>query len=166
MSTIVYTGAYIEITKIPPFIEEVEDEQFRYPECTKKCDHGFLTRKARYCPSCGKPIELVVERLKVPHDWNMADVSEFLDDTYDHELEWCNGWGMENRYVDKILIPAYSGKWGKRISVDYDGSESKIPNATGYKAAFEKKWSKTLKTLDAKGIKFVVKEGMVVFEQD
>jgi hypothetical protein len=163
MSTVIYTGAYIEILKIPPFIEEVEDEQFHYPECTKKCDHGFLTRKAKFCPSCGKPIQLVVEKLKVPSNWNMADVSEFLEG---HALEWSNGWGMENREVDKILIPEFSGKWGKRIEVDYDGSESKIPNATGYKAAFEKKWSKTFKTLNAKEIKFVVKEGMVVFEQD
>ena len=163
MSTIVYTGAYIEITKIPQVWEDFDDEKFETLECTKKCDHEFLTRKARYCPSCGKPIKLVVERLKVPHDWDMADVCEFLEG---HDLEWSNGWGMENRNVDKILVPEFSGKWGKRIGVDYDGSESKIPNTIGYKAAFEKKWSKTLKTLDAKGIKFVVKEGMVVFEQD
>lgn len=163
MSTVIYTGAYIEITKIPQVWEDIDDEKFETTECTKKCDHEFLTRKARYCPSCGKPIKLVVERLKVPHDWDMADVSEFLEG---HALEWSNGWGMENMKVDKILIPEFSGKWGRRIEVDYDGSESKIPNATGYKAAFEKKWSKTFKTLNAKEIKYEVKEGMVVFEQD
>lgn len=163
MSTVIYTGAYIEIIDIPQVWEDIDDEKFETTECTKKCDHEFLTRKARYCPSCGKPIKLVVERLKVPHDWDMADVSEFLEG---HALEWSNGWGMENRKVDKILIPEFSGKWGRRIEVDYDGSESKIPNATGYKAAFEKKWSKTFKTLNAKEIKYVVKEGMVVFEQD
>ena len=163
MSTVIYTGAYIEIIDIPQVWEDIDDEKFETTECTKKCDHEFLTRKARYCPSCGKPIKLVVERLKVPHDWDMADVSEFLEG---HALEWSNGWGMENRKVDRILIPEFSGKWGKRIEVDYDGSESKIPNATGYKAAFEKKWSKTFKTLNAKEIKYVVKEGMVVFEQD
>jgi hypothetical protein len=164
MSTVIYTGAYIEILKIPNFIEEIEEEEFEYSQCKKKCgDHAFLTRKAKFCPMCGNPVKLVKRTIQVPHVPDMADVSEFLEG---HALEWSNGWGMENRKVDKILIPEFSGKWGRRIEVDYDGSESKIPNATGYKAAFEKKWSKTFKTLDAKGIGYVVKEGMVVFEQD
>jgi hypothetical protein len=94
----------------------------------------------------------------------MADVSEFLDG---HKLEWSNGWGMENRNVDKILIPEYSGSWGQRHEVDYDGLIDKIPTRSlGFKTAFEKKRAKSLKALDAKEIKYRVGEGMVVFEQD
>jgi hypothetical protein len=108
MPSIIYIGAFIEITKMPSILEEVEDEQFEYPNCSKKCDHSFLTRKAKFCPSCGKPIKLRTEILKTEHQWDMADVSEFLDDD---NLEWSNGWGMNNRDVDKILVPCFSGKW-------------------------------------------------------
>lgn len=163
MPSIIYIGAYIEITKIPSFWEEVENEQFEYPHCSKKCEHSFLTRKAKFCPSCGKPIKLRTEILKTEHQWDMADVSEFLEDD---NLEWSNGWGMENRDVDNILVPGYSGKWGQRREVDYDGYVGGIISGTGYKAAFEKKWAKSLKRMDGQGIKYVVKEGMVCFEQD
>lgn len=160
---IVYTGAFISIVKIPNFIEEIEEEEFEYPHCNKKCgDHAFLTRSAKFCPMCGKPVKLVKRTIQVPHVSDMADVSELLDG---HDLEWCNGWGMENREVDKILIPAWSGKWGQRYEVGYDGLVNKIPNATGYKAAFEKKWAKSLKMLGEKGITFRVGEGMVVYEE-
>ena len=93
----------------------------------------------------------------------MADVSEFLDDD---NLEWSNGWNMNNRDVDKILVPCFSGKWGQRRDVDYDGYAGKIISGTGFKAIFEKKWAKTLKKMDLQGIKYSVKEGMVCFEQD
>lgn len=163
MPSIIYIGAFIEITKMPLVWEEVEDEKFEYPNCSKKCDHSFLTRKAKYCPSCGNPINLVVEKLKTEQPWDMADVSEFLDGD---NLEWANGYAMENRDVDNILVPEYSGKWGQRREFDYDGYLGGIISGTGYKAAFEKKWAKTLKKMDLQGIKYLVKEGMVCFEQD
>jgi hypothetical protein len=161
---IIYTGAFISIIKIPNLIEEIEEEEFEYPQCKKKCgDHAFLTRSAKFCPMCGNPIKLIKRTIQVPHVGDMADISELLDG---HDLEWCNGWGMENRAVDKILIPSYSGKWGQRYDVDYDGLVDKIPSGTGYKAVFEKKWAKSLRVLEEKEIKFRVNEGMVVFEQD
>jgi hypothetical protein len=160
---IIYTGAFISIVKLPSVTEEVQEEKFEYPDCTKKCDHSFLTKKAKFCPSCGKPIQLVTETFKTEHKWDMADVSEYLDG---EDLEWCNGWGMENREVDRVLVPAWSGKWGQRHEVGYDGLVDKIPASTGYKAAFEKKWAKALRLLDGKGVKWIVKEGIVVYEQD
>jgi len=165
MTGIIYIGAYIEITKIPSVWEEVEDEQFRYPNCTKKCEYGLLTRKAKYCPSCGKPINLVMEKLKIENQWDMADVSEFLDD---EDLEWANGWGMNNRDVDKILVPMYSGKWGQRRDVDYDGYVGKIIQGPlhSFSTAFAKKWAKTLKKMDTQGIGYRIKEGTIYFGMD
>jgi len=165
MPSIIYIGAFIEITKIPSFWEEAEDEQFEYPNCSKKCDHSFLTRKAKYCPSCGKPIKLKIEIIKTEHTWDMADVAEFLDDD---NLEWSNGWGMNNRDVDNILVPCFSGKWGQRRDVDYDGYVGKIIQGPShsFSTAFAKKWAKTLKRMDAQGIEYRVKEGTVYFETD
>jgi hypothetical protein len=162
MSNTIYIGAYIEVVKMPSIIEDVEDEQFEYPNCSKKCDHSFLTRKAKYCPSCGKPINLNVKKIQVPHAWDMADVSEFLDGD---DLEWANGWNMDNRDVDRILVPAYSGKWGQRRDVDYDGYVGKIIKAPthSYSTALAKKWAKTLKKMDLQGIEYRIKEGMVLF---
>ena len=165
MPKIIYVGAFIEITKMPLVWEEVEDEQFQYPNCSKKCDHSFLTRKAKFCPSCGKPINLVVESIKAEREWDMADVSDFVEDD---NLEWANGWAMENRDVDKILVPMYSGKWGQRREFDYDGYVGKIITGPthSFSTAFAKKWAKTLKRMDAQGIKYAIKEGTVCFEQD
>ena len=155
----VYIGAYIEITKLPLVTEEVDDEQFRGSECTKKCDHGLLSRKAKFCPSCGKPVQLVVERLKTSQQWDMADVSHEFDDSF----FWANGCGWGVKELDKILIPNGDGKWGKYYEDCGSGIIDKLPKLGNPEGVLKTRFAKDLARLEKKGAKYVVKTGVLAY---
>lgn len=155
----VYVGAYIEVVKLPQVWEEVENERFEHPACTKKCDHSYLTTKAKFCPSCGKPIQLVVEKLKAPRQWDMADVSHEFDDAF----FWANGCGWGVDALDKILIPNGSGKWGKYYEDHGFGIIDKLPKLDNPEGILKTKFAKDLTRLEKTGAKYVVKTGVLSY---
>jgi len=155
----VYVGAYIEVTKLPKVWEEVENERFNHPNCKKKCDHSFLTDKAKFCPSCGNPVELVIEKIKGEIEWDMADVEHEFSEVFN----WVNGWGWGCEELDKILIPHGSGKWGKYYEDMGFGIIDKLPQLDGAEEVLKTKFAKDLKRLEGLGIKWVIKRGVLAY---
>jgi hypothetical protein len=155
----VYVGAYIEVVKLPQVWEVVDNEQFETPECTKKCDHEYLTRKAKYCPSCGKRVQLKTESLKVAHQWDMADV----DQEFCEVFFWANGcnWGVQE--LDKILIPHSSGKWGKYYEDLGFGIKDKLPKLENPEEVIKKKFAKDLARFEKLGGSYVLKTGILSY---
>lgn len=153
----VYVGAYVEITKLPQIWEEVENEIFEHPSCTKKCDHSFLTTKSNFCPSCGNPIKLVMESIKEPRQWDMADISH----EFDKPFFWVNGCGWGVQELDKILIPNGTGKWGKYYE-DYGfGIKASLPQLNNPEGILKTKFTKDLARLEKMGAKYVLKTGIL-----
>jgi hypothetical protein len=155
----VYVGAYIEVVKLPKVWEEVESEQFRHPECKKKCDHSYLSTSAKFCPSCGKPVELVVEKLKSEKQWDMADVEQEFSDSFN----WPNGFSWGCKELDKILIPHRGGKWGKYYEDMGFGIIDKLPQLDGAEGVLQTKFAKDLKRLEGLGVKWVIKRGVLAY---
>lgn len=155
----VYVGAYIEVTKLPKVWKEVENERFNHPECKKKCDHSYIPPTAKFCHSCGKPIELVVEKLKVEAQWDMSDVEHEFTDVFN----WVNGWGWGCEELDKILIPHGSGKWGKYYEDMGFGIIGKLPQLDGAEEVLKTKFAKDLKALEELGVKYVIKRGVLAY---
>ena len=155
----VYVGAYIEVTKLPKVWEEVENERFNHPHCKKKCDHSYLTTSAKFCPSCGNPVELVIEKLKAEKEWDMADVEHEFSEVFN----WANGfsWGCEE--LDKILIPHGSGKWGKYYEDMGFGIIGKLPQLDGAEGILQTKFAKDLARLEKLGVKYVIKRGVLAY---
>jgi hypothetical protein len=155
----VYVGAYIEVVKLPKVWEEVESEQFRHPECKKKCDHSYLSTSAKFCPSCGKPVELVVEKLKSEKQLDMADVEQEFSDSFN----WPNGFSWGCKELDKILIPHRGGKWGKYYEDMGFGIIDKLPQLDGAEGILQTKFAKDLKRLEELGVKWVIKRGVLAY---
>jgi len=155
----VYVGAYIQVTKLPKVWEEVENERFNHPECKKKCDHSYLTTSAKFCPSCGKPIEIVIEKLKAEKEWDMADVEQEFSDVFN----WPNGFGWGCQELDKILMPHEGGKWGKYYEDMGFGIIDKLPQLDGAEEVLKTKFAKDLKRLEGLGVKWVVKRGVLAY---
>ena len=155
----VYVGAYIEVTKLPKVWAEVENERFNHPECKKKCDHSYIPPTAKFCHSCGKPIELVVEKIKAEKQWDMADVEHEFSDVFN----WVNGWGWGCEELDKILIPHSSGKWGKYYEDMGFGIIGKLPQLDGAEGILQTKFAKDLKALEELGIKYTIKRGVLAY---
>jgi len=156
----VYVGAYIEITKLPKVWEEVENESFNHPECKKKCDHSYLTNTAKFCPSCGKPVEVVIEKLKTEKQWDMADLEhEFCGEIFN----WPNGMGWGCKELDKILIPHRGGKWGKYYEDMGFGIIDKLPKLDNPEGILKTKFSKDLADLEKIGAKYVIKSGILAY---
>ena len=155
----VYVGAYIEVVKLPQVWEEVDNEKFEHPDCTKKCDHSYLTTKAKFCPSCGKPIQLMIEKLKVARQWDMADVSQEFDESF----FWANGCGLHLTELDKILIPNNTGKWGKYYEDNGFGILGKLPKLDNPEGILKTKFAKELARLEKKGAKYVLKTGVLSY---
>lgn len=155
----IYIGAYVEVTKLPFFTEVVENEQHRGTDCTKKCDYGLLSRKAKFCPSCGNPVHLVIERIKVDHQWEMSEVSEEFSDSF----FWPNGcnWGCEE--LEGILLPNGDGKWGKYYEDNGFGVIDQLPKLDNPEGVFKKKFAKDLARLERKGATYVIKTGIVAY---
>ena len=155
----VYVGAYIEVTKLPIVWEEVENERFSTPDCKKKCDHEYLTTTAKFCPSCGKPVQLIVEKIKAEKRWDMADVEHEFSDVFN----WPNGFGWGCEELDKILIPHKSGKWGKYYEDMGFGIIGKLPQLDGAEEILKTKFAKDLKELEELSIGYVIKRGVLAY---
>jgi hypothetical protein len=156
----VYAGAYIEITKLPKVWEEVEIESFNHPECKKKCDHSYLINTAKFCPSCGKPVEVVVEKLKAEKQWDMAD----LEHEFCEVFNWPNGMGWGGcAELDKVLMPHAGGKWGKYYEDNGFGILGKLPKLANPEGILKTKFSKDLAALEKIGAKYVIKSGILAY---
>lgn len=155
----VYIGAYIEITKLPTCIEEMEEKEFTFPECTKKCEHSYLHLNAKFCPSCGKAIQLVTQKSQITEEWDMANISH----EFDKSFLWANSSGLGVKEIDKILIPHGSGKWGKYYD-DYGfGIKDTLPKLDNPEGILKTKFFKELARLEKIGAKYVLKTGILVF---
>lgn len=155
----VYAGAYIEVIDLPLVTEIIDSLDFEGRDCTKKCNHSFLTNDAKFCSSCGNKVNLINSKVEEEIQWDMADLSDFVEGY----LEWANSWGKDNDAVDMILVPRSSGKWGKFNQLDEVGYCGKIPQATGYKESFERIHAKVIKKMKNQGVKFLVKEGILIY---
>jgi len=154
-----YTGAYIEVIDLPLVTEIIDSLAFEGRDCTKKCNHSYLINDAKFCPSCGNKVNLINSKVEEETQWDMADLSDFVED----HLEWANAWGKDNDAVDSILVPRSSGIWGRFNSIDEVGYCGKIPQTTGYKDSFERIHAKILKKMKDKGVKFIIKEGILIY---